>query len=81
MRRRTDCKLPACPQGRLRTSPTCLHNPQLAARRQLGHVQQPGFAEPLDVEMCPALFENIPEPELRTSPLMAADTRAVCGKC
>jgi crotonobetainyl-CoA:carnitine CoA-transferase CaiB-like acyl-CoA transferase len=55
-----------------------LHNPQLVTRRQLGTIQQPGFDQPLDVEMCPALFENIPEPELRPSPILAADTRAVC---
>ncbi|SBS79092.1 Acyl-CoA transferase/dehydratase [uncultured Mycobacterium sp.] len=55
-----------------------LVNPQLEFRRQLGALQQPGFPEPLEVELGPALFENIPEPELRPAPLMAADTRAIC---
>ncbi|MGV0714504.1 CoA transferase [Mycolicibacterium sp. XJ662] len=55
-----------------------LHNPQLAARRQLATLEQPGFAEPLDVDMAPALFEHIDEPRLRPAPLMGADTRGIC---
>ncbi len=55
-----------------------LRNPQLSARKQLASLTHPGFDEPLDVEMCPALFERIPEPELRTAPVLGADTRAVC---
>lgn len=57
-----------------------LRNPQLTARRQLSSLKQPGFDELLDVEMCPVLFENIPEPELRPAPVLAADTRRVCSE-
>ncbi|WP_164478577.1 CaiB/BaiF CoA transferase family protein [Mycolicibacterium stellerae] len=53
-------------------------NPQLNARRQFGSLPQPGYDEPLQAEMGPALFENIPEPELRPASLMAADTVEVC---
>jgi crotonobetainyl-CoA:carnitine CoA-transferase CaiB-like acyl-CoA transferase len=56
-----------------------LANPQLAARRQFGKLRQPGFAEPLDAEMGPALFVDIPEPQLRPAALMAADTRPICS--
>ncbi|MGV0774205.1 CaiB/BaiF CoA transferase family protein [Mycolicibacterium elephantis] len=56
-----------------------LHNPQLAARRQLGALKQPGFPEPLDVDMAPALFERIVEPQLRPAPLMGADTYDICA--
>ncbi|KUI29270.1 CaiB/BaiF CoA-transferase family protein [Mycobacterium sp. GA-2829] len=55
-----------------------LRNPQLVFRRQLGHLVQPGFDAPLDVDMGPALFEKLPEPELRRAPLMGADTRDIC---
>lgn len=54
-----------------------LADPQLTARRRFGHLIQPGFDAPLDVELGPALFENIPAPEPRPAPLMAADTREV----
>lgn len=55
-----------------------LQNPQLRKRRQLGTLSQPGFGEPLDVDMGPALFEHIAAPELKPAPLMGADTRALC---
>jgi len=55
-----------------------LANPQLAARRQFGLLSQPGYDEPIHVEMGPALFDNIPAPELRPAPLITADTRDVC---
>jgi crotonobetainyl-CoA:carnitine CoA-transferase CaiB-like acyl-CoA transferase len=55
-----------------------LVNPQLSARRQFGALPEPGYDAPLDTEMGPALFENIPEPELRPAALMAADTVEVC---
>lgn len=55
-----------------------LANPQLAVRRQLGVLKQPGFAEPIDVDMAPALFEHIAEPQLRPAPLMGADTHDIC---
>jgi crotonobetainyl-CoA:carnitine CoA-transferase CaiB-like acyl-CoA transferase len=55
-----------------------LDDPHLSARRQLGLQHQPGYPEPLHVEVGPAVFENLPEPELRPAPLMAADTREVC---
>jgi crotonobetainyl-CoA:carnitine CoA-transferase CaiB-like acyl-CoA transferase len=55
-----------------------LTNPQLVARRQLSLLPQPGYDEPIHVETGPALFDNIPVPELRPAPLMTADTRDVC---
>jgi crotonobetainyl-CoA:carnitine CoA-transferase CaiB-like acyl-CoA transferase len=55
-----------------------LNDPQLAARHQFGKLSQPGYDEPLDVMMGPALFEGIPAPQLRPAPLMAADTRDIC---
>jgi crotonobetainyl-CoA:carnitine CoA-transferase CaiB-like acyl-CoA transferase len=55
-----------------------LDNPQLLARHQLGALSQPGYDRPITVERGPALFTDIPEPEIRPAPLMAADTRAVC---
>jgi crotonobetainyl-CoA:carnitine CoA-transferase CaiB-like acyl-CoA transferase len=55
-----------------------LTEPHLAARHQLGELRQPGYEEPLEVLMGPALFENIPEPQLRAAPAMAADTRDIC---
>jgi crotonobetainyl-CoA:carnitine CoA-transferase CaiB-like acyl-CoA transferase len=55
-----------------------LDNPHLAARQQFGQLRQPGFDEPLDTFVGPALFANIAEPELLPAPLMAADTRAIC---
>lgn len=57
-----------------------LTNPQLAARRQLGTLDQPGFDEPIDVNMGPALFEDLPAPQLRAAPLMGADTREICQR-
>jgi crotonobetainyl-CoA:carnitine CoA-transferase CaiB-like acyl-CoA transferase len=56
-----------------------LENPQLLGRRQLASFEQPGFAEPLDVDMGPALFDNLAEPQLRPAPLMGADTRDICA--
>ncbi|MGH3556227.1 MAG: CaiB/BaiF CoA transferase family protein [Mycobacterium sp.] len=55
-----------------------LTEPHLAARQQLAELPQPGYEKPLEVTMGPALFENIPEPELRPAPAMAADTREIC---
>ncbi|MEB3070686.1 CaiB/BaiF CoA transferase family protein [[Mycobacterium] vasticus] len=55
-----------------------LTDPHLAARRQLGGLLQPGYDQPLEALMGPAQFENIPEPELRPAPMMAADTRDIC---
>ena len=55
-----------------------LANPQLIARGQFGKLPQPGYDDPLDSEMGPALFEHISPPELRPAPLMAADTEVVC---
>jgi crotonobetainyl-CoA:carnitine CoA-transferase CaiB-like acyl-CoA transferase len=55
-----------------------LQNPQLSARGLLSSFEQPGFGEPLDVDMGPAVFENIDQPRLRPAPLMGADTRDVC---
>ncbi|MGO9151892.1 CaiB/BaiF CoA transferase family protein [Mycobacterium sp.] len=55
-----------------------LAEPHLVARRRLGELAQPGYEQPLEVFMGPALFENIPEPELRPAPAMAADTRDIC---
>ncbi|WP_272952229.1 CaiB/BaiF CoA transferase family protein [Mycolicibacterium vanbaalenii] len=55
-----------------------LTDPHLRARRQLGEFVQPGFDTPLPAELGPALFGEIPEPQLRPSPLLGADTRAVC---
>jgi crotonobetainyl-CoA:carnitine CoA-transferase CaiB-like acyl-CoA transferase len=55
-----------------------LTDPHLAARHQLGKLPQPGYDQPLEVTMGPALFENIPEPQLRPAPAMAADTRDIC---
>lgn len=55
-----------------------LQNPQLSARGQLSSFEQPGFGEPLDVDMGPAVFENIGQPRLSPAPLMGADTREVC---
>ena len=55
-----------------------LTEPHLAARHRLGELSQPGYEAPLEVFMGPALFENIPEPELRPAPAMAADTRDIC---
>jgi crotonobetainyl-CoA:carnitine CoA-transferase CaiB-like acyl-CoA transferase len=57
-----------------------LSNPQLAARSQLGTLDQPGFDEPIDVNMGPALFENLPAPQPRAAPLMGAETRDVCTR-
>jgi crotonobetainyl-CoA:carnitine CoA-transferase CaiB-like acyl-CoA transferase len=55
-----------------------LTEPHLAARHQLSELCQPGYEEPLEVLMGPALFENIPEPLLEPAPEMAADTRELC---
>lgn len=55
-----------------------LTEPHLAARHRLGELPQPGYEQPLEVFMGPAVFENIPEPELRPAPAMAADTRDIC---
>jgi crotonobetainyl-CoA:carnitine CoA-transferase CaiB-like acyl-CoA transferase len=55
-----------------------LDNPHLVARGRFGKLNQPGFTEPLDTEMGPALFGGIPDPDLRPAALMAADTREVC---
>ncbi|MCX2930593.1 CoA transferase [Mycobacterium sp. CVI_P3] len=55
-----------------------LNNPQLKERGQLGLLDQPGFDEQLDVDMGPAVFDNIAAPELRPAPLMGADTRDIC---
>jgi len=55
-----------------------LTEPHLAARHRLGELFQPGYEQPLEVFMGPAIFENIPEPELRPAPAMAADTRDIC---
>ncbi len=55
-----------------------LTEPHLTARHQLGELHQPGYDEPLEVFMGPALFENIPEPRLRAASAMAADTRELC---
>jgi crotonobetainyl-CoA:carnitine CoA-transferase CaiB-like acyl-CoA transferase len=55
-----------------------MDNPQLVARHQFGRLRQPGFDDPLDVTMGPAVFEHIPVPQLRAAPLMAADTRDIC---
>lgn len=55
-----------------------LTDPHLAARRRLGKLPQPGYDQPLEVSMGPALFENIPEPQLRPAPELGADTREIC---
>jgi crotonobetainyl-CoA:carnitine CoA-transferase CaiB-like acyl-CoA transferase len=55
-----------------------LSEPHLAARHRLGELPQPGYEQPLEVFMGPAVFENIPEPELRPAPAFAADTREIC---
>ncbi|WP_319453123.1 MULTISPECIES: CoA transferase [unclassified Mycobacterium] len=55
-----------------------LDDPHLEARRQLGAQPQPGYSAPLEALMGPALFEVIPEPQLRPAPAMAADTRDIC---
>jgi crotonobetainyl-CoA:carnitine CoA-transferase CaiB-like acyl-CoA transferase len=55
-----------------------LENPQLLARHQLGLLHQPGYDRPIHVEMGPAVFTNIPDPEIAPAPLMGADTRTVC---
>jgi crotonobetainyl-CoA:carnitine CoA-transferase CaiB-like acyl-CoA transferase len=55
-----------------------LTDPHLSARRQFGRLTQPGYEEPLDVLTGPALYQHIPEPELRAAPEMAADTRDIC---
>jgi crotonobetainyl-CoA:carnitine CoA-transferase CaiB-like acyl-CoA transferase len=57
-----------------------LSDPHLTARHQFGKLAQPGYDEPLDVTMGPALFERIPAPQLRPAPLMAADTRTICAE-
>lgn len=54
-----------------------LADPHLAARRQLGELPQPGYDKALEVTLGPALFDHIPEPELRPAPAMAADTRQI----
>lgn len=55
-----------------------LTDPHLAARGQLGLLEQPGHDAPLEVLMGPAIFEVIPPPLLRPAPEMGADTEAVC---
>jgi crotonobetainyl-CoA:carnitine CoA-transferase CaiB-like acyl-CoA transferase len=55
-----------------------LTDPQLAARRQLGTLAQPGHDKPFDITRGPALFDTIPEPLLRAAPLLGADTREIC---
>lgn len=57
-----------------------LTEPQLTARHRLGEMPQPGHDKPLEVFMGPALFENIPEPELRAAPALAAHTREIAGR-
>ena len=54
-----------------------LTDPHLAGRRQLS-TAQPGHDKPFDVTRGPALFDAIPEPLLRTAPLLGADTREIC---
>lgn len=55
-----------------------LTEPHLTARNRLGELSQPGYNEPLEVFLGPAMFENIPEPDLRPAPTMGADTREAC---
>jgi len=55
-----------------------LAEPHLVARHRLGELAQPGYEQPLEVFTGPVVFENIPEPELRPAPAMAADTRDIC---
>jgi crotonobetainyl-CoA:carnitine CoA-transferase CaiB-like acyl-CoA transferase len=55
-----------------------LTDPHLAARRQLGTLAQPGHDKPFDVTRGPALFDAIPEPQLRAAPMLGADTRQIC---
>ena len=55
-----------------------LTEPHLAARNQLGELPQPGHDRPLEVTMGIGLFENMPEPELRPAPALAAHTREIC---
>lgn len=57
-----------------------LTDPQVAARGRLGELAQPGYDVPLEAFLGPALFANIPEPDLRPAPAMAADTRELAGK-
>lgn len=57
-----------------------LTDPQVAARHRIGELAQPGYDESLEAFLGPALFANIPEPELRPAPAMAADTRELAGK-
>ncbi len=54
-----------------------LTEPHLAARNQLGELPQPGHDQLLEVTMGIGLFENIPEPELRPAPALAAHTREI----
>ena len=44
----------------------------------LSTLAQPGHDMPFDVTRGPALFATIPEPLLRTAPLLGADTREIC---
>ncbi len=55
-----------------------LTDPHLAARGQLGALQQPGHDEPLEVLTGPAKFAKIPGPLLNAAPALAADTRNIC---
>ncbi|MGB9308252.1 MAG: CoA transferase [Mycobacterium sp.] len=55
-----------------------LTEPHLTARNQLGELPQPGHDRPLEVNMGIGHFENIPEPELRPAPALAAHTREIC---
>ncbi|OBK87509.1 CaiB/BaiF CoA transferase family protein [Mycolicibacter sinensis] len=57
-----------------------LTDPQMTARHRMGELAQPGYDGPLEAFLGPALFGNIPEPELRPAPAMAADTRELAGK-
>jgi crotonobetainyl-CoA:carnitine CoA-transferase CaiB-like acyl-CoA transferase len=55
-----------------------LDDPQLAHRRSLARLPQPGWDEPLTVEAGIALFDAIPPPVLNPAPVMAQHTRSVC---
>jgi crotonobetainyl-CoA:carnitine CoA-transferase CaiB-like acyl-CoA transferase len=65
------------PAGAVTHVADLLTDPHLAARRKIGALAQPGFEKPIPVTTGPALFENLPAPQLTPASLMAADTRDV----
>jgi len=68
------------PAGPMQRGPDLLHDPQLAARRQLRLMRQPGLAAEMWVESGPCLSETLAEPPPGPAPMAGENTRAACAE-